>query len=183
MRWRNADLGYVSMIKLATEGHTGRRWYQDSKASIDAYAMRHGLDAGVVCDTLAILSPRVTVERGVRLAHAWLTTGRADKAMRHRVKALESYAHSGTFGGPKVNAFAMALRGDPHAIVIDAWMYRAARIDKPGVKAYRHVESMVQDAASVLGWPYRETQATIWQGARAYVGYASGYRPLSMDGF
>lgn len=182
MIWRGTDLGVVAMATLAQSGESGRRWYIDSRESIDGYAFRHGFDAGVVCDVLAILSPRVTVEYGIRLADSYLKTGRAPGAMRQRVAALATYRETGKFNGPKVNAFSAALRGDPRAIVVDVWMYRAAREKRTTAKAYRETARLIQDTADVLGWPAAETQAAIWQGARAFVGYAHGYQPMNLRG-
>jgi hypothetical protein len=183
MMWRGIDLGTVTLKALALDGETGRRWYIDSRASIEDYAFRHGFHAGKVCDVLAILSPRVTVEYSIRLADSYLKTGSAPGAMKQRLAALARYETSGLFNGPKVNAFSAALRGDPDAIVIDAWMYRAARESRTTPKAYRETAARIQDTADVLGWPAAETQAAIWQGARAFVGYAQGYKPMILEGF
>lgn len=183
MHWRGIDLGPVTMTALALQGRCGRKWYLDSKREIDAYSARHGFDSGIVCDILAIFSPRVTVAYSVRIADEYLRTGKAPGAMRARVKAADDYRLSGSFGGPKVNAFAAALRGDPSAIVIDAWMYRAAREERNTPKSYREVAHKVIQAASGLGWPAAETQAAIWQGAREYVGYhTDGYAPMDLRG-
>jgi hypothetical protein len=182
MHWRGIDLGAVTLTTLARNGESGRMWYKDSQREIEAYSVRNGFDCGIVCDTLAILSPRVTVAYSVRLADEWLRFGRATGAMRARVAALRSYATSGRFGGPKVNAFSKALRGDPDAVVVDAWMYRAARETRTTPKSYREVSYKVQQAAAGLGWPAAETQAAIWQGAREYVGYhTEGYAPMDLS--
>lgn len=183
MRWRNKDLGEVTFTTLARNGESGRKWYEDSRREIQDYSDRHGFDCGIVCDTLAIFSPRVTVAYSVRLTHEWLTTGKAPGAMQARVKAATAYRLSGSFGGPKVNAFAAALRGDPSAVVVDAWMYRAAREHRVTPKSYREVAHRVSQAANGLGWPAAETQAAIWQGAREYVGYhTDGYAPMDLGG-
>ena len=183
MHWRGIDLGTVAMATLAQSGESGRRWYIDSRESIDGYAFRHGFDAGVVCDVLSILSPRVTVEYSIKLADAYLKTGSAPGAMGQRIAALATYRETGKFNGPKVNAFSAALRGDPGAIVVDAWMYRAAREKRTTAKAYRETARLIQDTADVLGWPAAECQAAIWQGARSFVGYAHGYQPMQLAGF
>lgn len=182
MHWRGIDLGAVAFKALALDGESGRKWYVDSADEIHRYADRHGFDPGVCCDVLAIFSPRCTVEHSIRLAHAFLTTGDSPKAMRARVKAARKYGETGTFGGPKVNAFAAALRGDENAVVVDAWMYRAAREQRVTAKAYREVSAKVVETADALGWPPAETQAAIWQGARAFVGYYDGYAPMNLRG-
>ena len=102
--------------------------------------------------------------------------------MRQRLEALARYETSGLFNGPKVNAFSSALWGDPNSVVIDAWMYRACREDRPTVKAFRRATQRVKATATGLRWPPAETQAAIWMGARAYCGYATDYLPLEMKG-
>ena len=183
MEWRGIDLGTVALATLARSGESGRRWYIDSRESIEDYSYRPGFNAGIVSDVLAILSPRVTVEYSIRLADSYLKTGEAPGAMRQRLKALATYRETGKFNGPKVNAFSAALRGDPNAIVVDAWMYRAAREKRTTAKAYRETAALIQDTANMLGWPAAETQAAIWQGARSFVGYAEGYQPMRLEGF
>lgn len=181
MIWRGIDLGRVTFTTLALNGEGGRMWYKDSQREIAEYSARHGFDSGIVYDTLAIFSPRVTVGISIELADEWLHTGKAPRAMRARVKALQAYASSGVFNGPKINAFAQALRGDPDAVVVDAWMFRAAREQRTTPKAYREVCHKVRQAANGLGWPAAECQAAIWQGAREYVGYhTDGYAPMRL---
>jgi len=183
MHWRGIDLGAISLHQLALDGEAGREWYQDSWRSICDYAFRHGRNADRVADVLSILSPRVTVEHSIRLADSYLRTGSAPGAMRQRLEALARYETSGVFNGPKVNAFSAALQGDPDAIVIDAWMYRAVRERRTTAKAYRDTSSLIAACAQELGWPGREAQAAIWQGARMFVGYADGYKPMRLEGF
>lgn len=183
MHWRGIDLGEVALHSLALQGSDGRKWYDDSWDSIKAYSDRHGFDPGVVADVLAILSPRVTVDYSIRLAKAYLETGvPLEGTMKQRQRALTGYRLTGTFGGPKVNAFSQALRGDPEAVVIDAWMYRALRDPRKSKRSYTEAVIKVRAVADRLGWPAAETQAAIWMGARSYVGYAHDYRPMDMTG-
>lgn len=157
---------------LAWIGEGGKGWYREGGEEIRAYSERVGVPFQYVCDVLSILSPRVTVEHNVKLTHAWVTTGKAPGAMRQRIAALEKYEKSGVFSGPKVNAFAKALAGDPHAIVIDAWMYRVLGDKRRTDKAYREASDKVRQVASALGWAPAETQAAIWGGVRALVGFS-----------
>jgi hypothetical protein len=180
MHWRGIDLGHVTLTTLARNGESGRCWYADSRHEIEGYSASHGFDPGVVSDVLAILSPRVTVDFSIKLAHRYLHTGQATGAMQSRQRALDTYRSTGVFNGPKVNAFASALRGDPDAVVVDAWMFRAAREQRTTPRAYREVAWAVRQAAHGLGWPAGECQAAIWQGARSFVGYHEGYAPMVM---
>ncbi len=178
MLWRNRDLGHVSLAKLARDGECGRKWYVDSQRAIEAYSVRNGVSSAYVCDVLAIVSPRVTVEYSVRLADAYIVSRITKGMMGGRVSALAKYERTGLFGGPKVNAFSAALQGDAGAVVVDAWMFRAAREKSTTPKAYLHVAQQVIECAYALQWPTSETQAAIWTGARAFVGYHTEYAPM-----
>ena len=179
-RGRNVRLA-SGPCALAKAGAHGRPWYRESGASVDAYAREHGLAPGRVADTLAILSPRVSVAQNVKLAHEWLSTGKIDKGvMRARVDALRAYEAGGGFTGPKVRAFAAALQGDPRGSVIDAWVYRAFSIAKPSPAAHAHCVRRLRATAARLGWPVAETQAAIWVATRAACGFADDYSPILM---
>jgi hypothetical protein len=182
MIWRGVDLGRVSLLKLALDGESGRKWYADSRAQIESYCDHVRVNPDYACDVLAILSPRVTVEYSIRLADRYLRTGSAPGAMRQRLAALAEYETSGLFNGPKVNAFSSALRGDTDAVVIDAWMYRAVGETTYTPKTYKHTAGLLRAVANQLGWPPSETQAAVWKAARAFVGYREEYSPMSFAG-
>ena len=61
----------VDLRELALDGEPGRYWYATSGANLASYADRHGHTTKRVCDVVAILSPRVTVSHGARLAAVW----------------------------------------------------------------------------------------------------------------
>lgn len=158
---------------LAMAGAEGRGWYREAQASIEAYAREHELCPKYISDVLAILSPRVSVAFNVTLAKRYLLTGFASGAMGQRQKALEKYERTGYFSGRKVVAFSAALSGDPSAIVIDAWMYNALGDPEVGPSKghYERCCARVLEVADALGWPPAETQAAIWRGTRALVGF------------
>jgi len=65
--------------------------------------------------------------------------------------------------GPKVTAFWRALAGDPHACVLDIWMFRAFGLpDTPPESVYRKVAEALSVAAYDLGVTARQLQAVIW---------------------
>lgn len=183
--WRGESIARPSLTTLALEHSYSRAWYRDSGESIEDYAASLGLAPAYVCDVVAILSPRVSVAQNARLAQSYLETGKVPGAMRQRLNALAKYETSGLFNGPKVNAFSAALRGDETAVVIDAWMVRLLMPDLTGksirVKAYRQCAALVRGTASMLGWQPAETQAALWSGCRALVGYQDPYGPLLMQ--
>ena len=159
---------------LAIAGQHGREWYMRAANSVETYAFIHDKRIDYVASVVAILSPRVSVEYNVKLAHQYLQTGQADGAMGARIDALDQYERTGLFGGPKVNAFKLAILGDPRACVIDSWMYRVAGDGRyPGKLAYIDACDRVRAVASDLDWPIAETQAAIWTGTRELVGFKS----------
>ena len=178
--WRGQPIAFEGYASLAHEHAYGRAWYDESGASVAAYADTLGVPSRYVCDVIAILSPRVSVAQNVKLARLYLETGKAPGAMRARLDALARYESSGIFTGPKVNAFADALDGDSSATVIDAWMFRLFNAQKRGAKQYREVANNVKAVALELDWPNAETQAALWCGARSLCGYSDSYSPLEV---
>ena len=184
MLWRNKHIETPPFVELASEHSYGRAWYRESGESIEAYAASLQTTVKRVSDVVAILSPRVSVSMNVRYARSYLETGKAPGAMKARLAALARYESSGAFNGPKVNAFSRALQGDGDAVVVDAWMVRLFNMPSKGLteKGYEHAASIVRGVAVELGWQASETQAALWCGARALVGYSDSYSPLLMGG-
>lgn len=156
---------------LALRGLDGASWYTLARRSIRRYAWDRGIPEEYVCDVLAIVSPRVSVEYSVELAKDYIERGDTSRLMSQRAKALEVYERTGRFNGPKVNAFSRALQGDPEAVVIDAWMYRAGGDVKPSRMAYKRLTERVRRTAREVGLPPAETQAAIWTATRRLVGF------------
>lgn len=162
----------MPLADLAIAGAYGRTWYTRAANSIETYAYLADLDREYVASVVAILSPRVSVAFNVVLADRYLRTGKADGAMGGRIDALDQYERTGHFNGPKVNAFKLAILGDPRACVIDSWMYRVAGDGRyPTKLAYVDACDRVRAVALELGWPISETQAAIWMGVRELVGF------------
>lgn len=63
--------------------------------------------------------------------------------------------------GPKIRAFALALLGDRHAVVVDRWMYRAYETESREAV----VQNLRADAAKAGLYP-RDFQAAVWCGIR-----------------
>jgi hypothetical protein len=149
---------------------------------LDEYADSIGKPFDYVCDVLAILSPRVSVSKNVKLAQSYLETGKAPGAMAQRLEALARYEYSGVFNGPKVTAFSRALQGDDSATVVDAWMFRLFNLDSTKPKAYEKASATVARVSRLLGWRNAETQAALWCGARSLCGFTDSYSPIAIRG-
>jgi hypothetical protein len=173
-RWRFRGIDWATrLVDLAEAGAHGRSWYGLARYQIRDYADRQGVSEAYVADVLSILSPRVSVEMNVELTRDYIERGLTDRCMRQRAQALERYERTGTFGGPKVNAFSRALQGDQGAVVIDAWMFRACGDLKPNKRNYARAVAMVENTADVLDWTPAQTQAAVWTGIRELVGFRS----------
>lgn len=160
---------------LLSAGWDGRDWYERAASQIREYSRAHDRAPEYVCDVIAILSPRVTVERNIQLAHEYITTGECTGAMASRITALDRYETWGIISGPKVRSFARALRGDPFATVIDAWMFRLLGEPSRSIGAYQSAQTTVRCIAQSAGMAPAETQAALWTGIRHEVGFhASG---------
>lgn len=161
----------TSLVGLYELGAHGRSWYSDAYRELDAYAAKRRLHTGYVVDVLSILSPRVPVSLNIALMRDYVERRDTSRLMGSRRKALETYEKTGEFNGPKINAFARALKGDAEAVVIDTWMYRAAGFpSNPKKSDYARCETIVRSAAREVGETPRETQASIWTGIRKVCG-------------
>lgn len=172
---------YRTITELVVDGWDRRSWYEESKASIEAYAEAHGICPGYVADVLAILSPRVAVSRNVKMAQAYLEDGRILRGtMKARVAALHKYEATGRLAGPKVVAFSKALRGDRDACVVDVWIFRAFGMTSTHHANYRKAEGKVVRASRRLRCTVVETQASIWVGTKRACGF-NEVSPIDME--
>ena len=166
--------------QLAELGAIGRHWYSVSRNSIQDYAAKRGVSVNYVCDVLAIVSPRVSVERSVKIAKDYIERDEfAPGLMGARRRALQRYEMWGELMGPKVIAFSAALQGDETACVIDAWVYRALglEVSKPN---RRKAETTIRRLAASLDWPVAQTQASVWTGTRILTGVPKPHAPLQL---
>lgn len=155
------------ILQYARKGFAYRRWYRLARLTVERLAEQAETSPGRVSDIVAILSPRVVVSRNLRLAREYLEHGRtgADVTRSTRV-ALKHYEETGKIRGPKTSAFALCLRGDDNAVVIDSHILRAFGISIRDRKKYvrQRIVSMIVDAAQCLSITPSACQAAIWAG-------------------
>lgn len=159
--------------RFAEAGLDGADWYDRGQREIAEVCEVEGWDPERFTDTLAILSPQVSVRRNVRLALQYNGTGRLlDNVMGNVRRSLARYNDTGEIGGAKVSAFAAALKGDREAIVLDTWMARALLVAEfePSLaklrrKATRELAcKRIRAVAKRIGLCPRDCQAAIWAG-------------------
>lgn len=166
--------------QLAELGVIGRHWYSVSRNSIAAYAKKQGVTVKYTCDVLAIVSPRVSVERSVKIAKDYIERDTYTLGlMGARIRALQRYERYGEIMGPKIEAFSRALQGDETACVIDAWVLRGLGLERTRPNK-RKAERSIRSLATYLGWPVAQTQASVWTGARILTGVPRPHAPLRL---
>jgi hypothetical protein len=181
----------ATLHALALDGKAHRRWYTEGVPALQAMAEGLGVDFQLLCDVVAITSPRVHVVRNIRIARDYLTRraelatldgasiARALGTIPSTGVALAHYEKTGRIRGPKTRAFSDAIQGDPNALVLDVWMSRALGVpqEKLFTKAvHSKAVARVGRVSGLTGWTIAETQAAIWAGAIARHTDARGRR-------
>lgn len=155
------------LAKLMTLGIHAAPWYERAHESIAQWASDRGLPTGLVCDVLALVSPRKTVADSVRIGKHWLLTGKLIDVVANVRKQFAQWQDTGYINGPKCRAFASALMGDQQALVVDTWIMKAlgAPINSSGRQwvlngALRRFSKL----SEVSGLPIAHCQAAVWAG-------------------
>lgn len=154
----------------------GRLWYTRSRRDVRAIAslLPPGVGQSAAAAILAALSPQTQwVQNWLWAERIAAAAGRGDRrrprvggfpnnrAKAWRIANGENPDH--VLGGLKVRAFWRALYGDPDAVVLDLWMFRAFGLpDAPPASVYRTCAEGMRIAAAELGVAARDLQATIW---------------------
>lgn len=174
---------------LTWKNQGGGDWYTRANLEI---RHKYGSNADLFCDLVAATSPQATVVQNVRLAREALYgyEGGTWKAWIRSHKNNVARAFKGEpLSGPKVRAFAAALKGDKKAIVVDTWMLKAAGYRGKAIKhrrSFKVTERAIEIAAKAHGLANTEAQAIIWMAYRkefweAKAGPGDGYLPVHKE--
>jgi len=172
---------------LALSGYSQASWYDKAEQEIKLVSALAGWNKQEFSDTLAILSPRVTVRRNVRATLAYFGQGRVHFAttMRNVRKSLRNYQESGIIGGNKVPFFARALSGDKESITLDSWMALALLdCQEPSIKQFtrkathEQADKLVVKVGKQVGLCPRDCQAAIWCGIYRESGSIPPWYPI-----
>lgn len=155
------------------KGLYGRRWYYNTRVHTEKI---FGLDTDLFIDLLAATSPNTNVKANVSKA---LTAYRQFKNnekfsgqlpiclnMLDIVRSNYFTGQSKPFGGPKVQAFAKALKGDFSQVVVDTWMLRAFDIPNATPLQVRKITCFIKKKAVRFEMTPAEVQAAIWCGVK-----------------
>lgn len=166
------------LLQLAAPFLNQSDWYQTAYQSIVSSCAEFGVDPQAFTLTLAVLSPRVSVQQNVRLAVGWHMFETEPTVMRSVRTSFEWLVGSGyrraSIRGPKTGAFADALLGDPEAVVLDVHMGYVLNVphSKLGGKAIlAEASKRIRWVARRLGATPREAQAALWCAQRESLGY------------
>jgi hypothetical protein len=166
----------------------GLAWYGQSLNDVDELArlLPHGVGRSAAAGILAALSPQTQWASNWKFARTIVTHAGAQEMPaiggfpKNREKAwriANGERPAEVLGGPKVRAFWRALAGDPDAVVLDLWMFRAFDLpDAPTRKVYDRVALELKAAADELGVAARDLQAVIWLHMR-------GIKPSDPDAY
>lgn len=163
---------------LTAEPHildAGLRWYDQSLRDVRELSrlLPKGSGVSAAAGILAALSPQT------QWVQNWLWATKVAKAAgegrrrpviggfpKNRDKAwriAQGERAEDVLRGPKVTAFWKALAGDPHACVLDLWMFRAFGLpESPPRSVYERTAEALAVAAYDLGVQARQLQAVIW---------------------
>lgn len=157
------------LARLMTLGIHAAPWYERANESIRLWASDRGLPTGLVCDVLALVSPRKTVADSVRIGKHWLLTGKLIDVFGAVRKQFAHWQDTGYINGSKCRAFASALMCDRQALVVDTWIMKAlnAPINSTGTQwvlngALRRFSKL----SEVSGLPIAHCQAAVWAGVQ-----------------
>jgi hypothetical protein len=158
---------YRDAIMRATLGQveSASIWYREAEEVAEdiAEAMNTSLEVGACI--IAAFSPRERWSSNIAKATSF-ALGNKPKGLSNNLRMAENALTQGfdALKGLKTNAFARAIAGDTHAVVIDVWMMRAAQMnsDSPNVTQYRALTAAVNNVAREFDIMPRTAQALIW---------------------
>jgi hypothetical protein len=163
-----ADYLYHCCIMQATLAQVEQAavWYHEAQEVAEDVAENLGVSLEIGASIVAAFSPRERWASNVAKALAF-STGKPVSGLGNNLKMANDALTLGfdALKGQKTNAFARAIAGDPHAVVIDVWMIRAAGMDaSKGVNKsdYNMLADAVRNIASEHGLTPRTAQALIW---------------------
>jgi hypothetical protein len=159
---------------LAEAGKDHRHWYTLAREDIVDVSALKGWEPNIFIDVLALTSPRTSVRRNIRVAMSYMHDKQLPTdVIRSTHAALKHWEETGVIRGRKTSKFAMALKGNMNAIVLDTWMAVAMQIDQPLFTrrwVERYAQEQVRFIADLLGVMPAEAQAMIWAGTVREVG-------------
>jgi hypothetical protein len=140
-------------------------WYRDAEEVAEEVARNLDSTLEVGASVVSAFSPRERWSTNVAKAISF-SLGHDVKGLKNNTVMANSALQIGfeALKGPKTNAFARAIAGDPSAIVIDVWMCKAVddELSSPSKKQYVEMTQAVNTVAKEFKITPRTCQALIW---------------------
>jgi hypothetical protein len=158
---------FSTLIQNTTYGDIEKAalWYADAEKVAHEVARNLDTTLEVGASIISAFSPRERWTSNVSKAIAF-SLGEKVVGLSNNLKMAETSIHLGfdALRGPKTNAFARAIAGDPEAVVIDVWMMRAANmeVDSPNKTQYTELSQAIKRVAKMNEMTPRTVQALIW---------------------
>ncbi len=168
------------LLQLFEDGKFALGWYDGANTELRRW---FGADADLVADLIAATSVRTNPERNVREAldaYVAIKQGKQPNDLAGvfsgpAAKIKQALAQRASDGlpieTPKAGAFAKNIKGDPNAVTVDTWMFRAffgtenvggnSRVAKSSF-----IQEWVRQLAYANGVAPRQMQAALWTGIR-----------------
>lgn len=148
-------------------------WYPDEYTYCTGVARSADIGVREVAAYYAATSPRQRLAQNkVLTLQAALNWGKVEALPNVVETCARIYAYAcankdpvDAVSGRKTRNFALALLGDPEAVVVDVWMMRAAGWpdrDAPTKIQYDAIERVIRRMAGKMGLEPRTLQALIW---------------------
>ena len=159
--------------RWAYNGRAYRQWYRVARVVLRRLADHSGVDYNLLCDIVAITSPRCAVNRNLKVAYGEVTGRERPSDMIQSTRAaLGHYYKTGEIRGPKTSRFANVLRGDDNVVVVDTWMKRTMGV--PDNARGKDIQITADKVARIVqrrlrrstghAWKLSEVQAAVWAG-------------------
>lgn len=151
------------------ERRAARDWY--ARAREVAVEVAAALDVEVTTGAAIVAAYSIRNDWRTNVAHArQYAAGQVPPGLRQRTVIADACLTHGldALRGPKTNAFARAIVGDPGAVPVDVWMCRAAGldVDSPTGRQHEEIADAVRDLAPIYRLPASACQALIWMRVR-----------------
>lgn len=155
----------ILMRASLSEMESAAIWYRDAEGVAQDIATMGDMSIDTAACIIAAFSPRERWSSNIAKATSF-ALGNKPKGLSNNLRMAENALTQGfdALKGLKTNAFARAIAGDTHAVVIDVWMMRAAQMntDSPNVTQYRALTAAVNNVAREFDIMPRTAQALIW---------------------
>ena len=144
---------FIALLVKATPAdlRAAQRWYDEAQAFANSLRPSTGWNLEVAASVVSAFSPRTAWTLNKAKAEQY-AHGITPKGLRSHVAAADRCVSEGFDGlrGPKTNAFARAIAGDPNAVVVDSWICRAAGLGKDDLNLteYRAIADAIRGIAA-----------------------------------